>query len=230
MIGFNWIEDLSPLTRNALLEKSRLRSFPGGTTLYQQCDPVIEVFQIVSGEVRQCILTADGQEVLIYIYKPGDVIGDSSIGDEEPYSVTFITRGESVLRVWTARDFNALRATHQEVESAVAAQTSRRLRGALRIVEELLTQSVAARVASRLLWLSQVQRSSNDAVSLTLSQSDIGLMVGSTRPNVNRVMKELRALSLIETDYGKVIVRDVEGLRHYINDHRRRSRDDFDDK
>ncbi len=34
MIGFNWIEDLSPLTRNAVHEKSRLRSFPGGTTLY----------------------------------------------------------------------------------------------------------------------------------------------------------------------------------------------------
>ncbi|WP_166367032.1 Crp/Fnr family transcriptional regulator [Pseudomonas akapageensis] len=230
MIGFNWIDDLSPFTRDAMREKSRLRSCPGGTTLYQQGDPVIEVFQIVSGEVRQCIITADGQEVLIYIYKPGDVIGDSSIGDEEPYSVTYITRGESVLRVWTARDFSALRATHREVESAVAAQISRRLRGALRIVEELLTQPVAARVASRFLWLAEMQRASKGAVSLTLSQSDIGLMVGSTRPNVNRVMKELRELSLIETDYGKVVVRDVEGLRHYINDHRRRSRDDFDDK
>jgi CRP/FNR family transcriptional regulator, cyclic AMP receptor protein len=145
MIGFNWIEDLSPLTRNAVHEKSRLRSFPGGTTLYQQNDPIIEVFQIVSGEVRQCILTADGQEVLIYIYKPGDVIGDSSVVDEEPYSVTYITRGESVLRVWKARDFNDLRATHHEVESAVAAQISRRLRSVLRMLEELLTQPVAAR-------------------------------------------------------------------------------------
>jgi CRP/FNR family cyclic AMP-dependent transcriptional regulator len=230
MIGFNWIEDLSPLTRNSVREKSRLRSVPGGTTLYQQYDPVIEVFQIVSGEVRQCILTADGQEVLIYIYKPGDVIGDSSIGDEEPYPVTYMTRGEPVLRVWTARDFNDLRATHHEIESAVAAQISRRLRGALRIIEELLTQPVAARVASRFLWLSEVQRSSNGTVNLTLSQSDIGLMVGSTRPNVNRVMKDLRELGLIETDYGKVVVKGVEGLRRYINDHRRRSRDDCDDK
>ncbi|ELQ8314118.1 Crp/Fnr family transcriptional regulator [Pseudomonas aeruginosa] len=103
------------------------------------------MFQIVSGEVRQCILTADGQEVLIYIYKPGDVIGDSSVVDEEPYSVTYITRGESVLRVWKARDFNDLRATHHEVESAVAAQISRRLRSVLRMLEELLTQPVAAR-------------------------------------------------------------------------------------
>ncbi|MED7666691.1 Crp/Fnr family transcriptional regulator [Pseudomonas moraviensis subsp. stanleyae] len=224
MSGFNWIQDLSLPVRQAVLDRARLRTLPDSTTLYHQGDLITEVYQIVSGEIRQCIITADGQEVLIYIYKPGDLVGDSSIADQDPHSVTIITRGEAVLRVWSARDFTELRTTYTEVENAVAAQISRRLRGALRLVEELLTQPVAARIASRFFWLSDIQGASAEAANITLSQSDIGLMVGSTRQSVNRVVTELRKLDLIETNYGKVTVKDTEGLRRYISEHQRHGR------
>lgn len=230
MTGFNWIEDLSPSASEALREKSRIRSLPGGITLYRQRDPMTEVFQIVSGAVRQCILTADGQEVLIYIYRPGDVIGDSAVASNESYSINFITRGKSVLRVWGARDFNDLRARYHDIEAAIVAQTNRRLKGALQIIEELLTLPVAAGIASRFVSLAQMQKSEKVAVSLSLSQSDIGLMVGSARPNVNRAIRELRELGLIETDYGRILVKNREGLVRYINDHGRQTKNNIDDE
>ncbi|MDH0605167.1 Crp/Fnr family transcriptional regulator [Pseudomonas sp. GD03869] len=223
MSGFNWIADLSPETRHALLAKARTRAFADGTTIYRQGDPVIDVFQIVSGEIRHCILTEDGQEVLIYIYQPGDLVGDSSVSDGDPSPVTVISRGPVELRAWSAKDFSEILAAHPEAASAVSAQLSRRLRGALRLLEENLTQPVPARVASRFLWLCDARGGSHES-DLALSQADIALMVGSTRQSVNRVVTELRHLKLIETDYGKVTVKDPEGLRRYISEHQRLAR------
>lgn len=221
MSGFNWIEDLSPDVRTALQANARSRTYGDGTTIYHQGDSVIEVFQIISGEIRQCIFTEDGQEVLIYIYQPGDLVGDSSVSDGAPSSVCFISRGNVELRAWSVRDFNALMAAHPEAAAAVSAQLSRRLRGALRLLEELLTQPVPARIASRFFWISDAQQGTD----IPLSQADIGLMVGSTRQSVNRVVTELRKLDLIETNYGKVIVKDPAGLRRYISANQRHGRD-----
>lgn len=229
MSGFNWVEDLSPAIRKALLQAARIKTFPDGATIYAQGDLVTDVFQIVTGEIRKCILTEDGQEVLVYVYKTGDLVGDSSVVDDDPYSVTIIARGEVTTRAWFKKDFAALRATHHEIESAISAQSSRRLRGALKLIEELLTQPVAARVASRFLQLSQLSEVAVEGADLPLSQADIGLMVGTTRQSVNRVVTELRKLGLIETDYGRVILKDPKGLKRYISEHQRRGRGELDD-
>ena len=86
-----------------------------------------------------------------------------------------------------------------------------------------MTLPVAARIASRFVSLAQMQKSEKVAVSLSLSQSDIGLMVGSARPNVSRAIRELRELGLIETDYGRILVKNREGRVRYRSDHGRQT-------
>ncbi|MCJ8206413.1 Crp/Fnr family transcriptional regulator [Pseudomonas sp. RGM2987] len=230
MSGFNWVEDLSASVRKALIDKARIKVFADGCTIYAQGDVVTDVFQIITGEIRQCILTPDGQEVLMYIYRSGDLVGDSSVVEDDPYSVTILARGEVTARAWSIKDFAALRTAHPEIEAAISAQSSRRLRSTLKLLEELLTQPLAARVASRVFWLSKMIGASPDGADLSLSQADLGLMVGSARQNVNRVVQELRKLKLIETEYGRVVVRDPEGLKRYISEHQRHSRDDLSDQ
>lgn len=224
MSGFNWVEDLKPHTRKALIERARIKIFPDGATIYSQGDPVTDVYQIISGEVRKSILTEDGQEALMYIYKSGDLIADSSLVDDDPYSVTLLTRGEVTARAWSVSDFAALRAAHHEIESSISAQSSRRLKETLKLVEELLTLPVAARIASRFLRLSKIGDGCVEGADLALSQADIGLMVGTTRQSVNRVVTELRKQGLIETDYGKVIIKDPAGLQRYISEQKRLGR------
>ncbi|MCC0473644.1 Crp/Fnr family transcriptional regulator [Pseudomonas aeruginosa] len=152
MSGFNWVEDLKPEIRKALLERARIKIFPDGATIYSQGDPVTDVFQIISGEIRQCILTEDGQEVLMYIYKAGDLVGDSSVVDDDPYSVTILARGDVTARAWSIKDFATIRTAHHEIEAAISAQSSRRLKSTLKLVEELLE---SPRVSWRPFRLSQ---------------------------------------------------------------------------
>ncbi|MER0630284.1 Crp/Fnr family transcriptional regulator [Pseudomonas aeruginosa] len=224
MNGFNWLEELSPLVRDAMLAKAKVKALPDGTTISHQGDPATEVWQIVRGEIRQCILTEDGQEVLMYIYQPGDLVGDTTVSGGILHSVTLVTKGQVKLRAWSAKDFSDLKVTYAEIGAAVTEQFSRRLLAVIRILEELLTQPVAARIASRIFWLSNMQCVSEQQGMLSISQADLGLMVGSTRQSVNRVVTELRNLKLIETVYGKVMVKDRDGLKRYISEHQRLAR------
>lgn len=218
--GFNWVEGLSPELSQRLLAQAKLRVVGDGTMVIRQGTPATEVYQVLSGELRQTILTEEGLEVLFYNYQVGDVVGDSSIADEEPYAVTLTARGATTLRVWAAKDFQNVRSSSHEMEIAIATQTSRRLRESLRIIEELLTQSSAARVASRLYWLADIQQASGQDAVISVSQTDIGLMAGSSRQNVNRVMNDLRKLGIIETGYGTIRVKDFEKLQQFITAHR----------
>ncbi|MCW8279218.1 cyclic nucleotide-binding domain-containing protein [Pseudomonas sp. PCH199] len=84
MKGFNWIDELSPQVRDSILRCARPRTVADSKILYQSGDRVTEVFQIVSGAIRKCILTEDGQEVLLYVYGPGDIVADAPVTDDEP--------------------------------------------------------------------------------------------------------------------------------------------------
>ncbi|MCJ8206822.1 Crp/Fnr family transcriptional regulator [Pseudomonas sp. RGM2987] len=223
MRSYNWIDELTPTVRDAVLRCAHPRTVADSKILYQSGDRVTEIFQIVSGAIRKCIITEDGQEVLLHVYGPGDIVADSPVASDESSPVTLTTRGETRLRVWSASDLRQLRDQHQEVDMALACQISRRLRDALRLIEELLTLPVAARIASRFAQLSDLGKPSERGVDLMLSQVDIGLMVGSTRQSVSRVVNELRELGLIEPLYGKIIIKDRPGLNRYVREHHRSS-------
>lgn len=213
--GFNWIENLGPATREALMARARDRKLPNATVLYRQGDATAELFQIVSGEIRMFVLDEDGQEALIYIYGRGDVVADSSAIDRDPYPATIATRGETRLKVWSVDDFRELRAEFPEIDALLALQMSRRLRGLLVLIQELVTLSMPARVAARIASLAQLQGKAGVDVALSLSQADLSLMVGATRQSINHVLNDLKGRELIGTRYGQIQVKDLAGLVRY---------------
>ena len=214
-IGFNWIKDLSPATREALMARARDRKLPNASVLYRQGDTTQELFQIVSGEIRMFVLDEDGQEALIYIYGRGDVVADSSAIDRDPFAVTIATRGETRLKVWSVDDLAELRAAFPEIDASLALQMSQRVRGLLVLIQELVTLSVPARVASRIASLAQLQGKSDSSAALSLSQADLSLMVGTTRQSINQVLSDLKGKGLIDTHYGQIHIKDLAGLSRY---------------
>jgi len=216
--GFNWIADLSPRAREALLARTSHRTYDDGTIIYQQGDVTTEVLQIVSGKIRTFIATEDGREVLLYICNEGDVVGDSSALDSNPYPVTIETRGETVLRTWSLHTVNQLRLEYPEMETALACQMVKRMRAFLVLIEELSTLPVQARIAGRMLALAEA----SGQQELLLSQCDLGLMSGATRQSVNETVSALKLGGLISSHYGRIAIRDRDGLRSYKTKHRDR--------
>lgn len=194
-----------------MLDAGSLRTFSDGVLLGQQGDATQEFYQIVSGRNRQFMLTAEGGEVLIYLYRPGDVVGDSAAVDDAPYPVSIAAQGAVTARVWSLRGFAGLRVLYPEIETALARQMARRLRGVLTRVQDLSTLPVPARIASRLLYLMTMTGSSR----LELSQADLALTAGTSRQTANGVLHKLRKSGLIEHCYGRITIRDPSGLERF---------------
>lgn len=220
--AFGWLHSISSLARHDLLSQSIARTLTDGTVLYRQGDRTTEIYQIISGEIRKVVLTEHGQETLLYIYGPGDFVADSSAIDRAPFPVTIATRGPTKLRVWSVADFNAVRARHSEIDAALALQMSQRLRGMVMLVQELVTMPVGARIASRIATLAELGGQASDSGPLGLSQADLSSMVGTTRQTVNSIINDLKNLGLIDMHYGKIIVRDLVGLRKYASNAQRK--------
>lgn len=197
------------------MARARDRKLPNATVLYRQGDATAEIFQIVSGEIRMFVLDEDGQEALIYIYGQGDVVADSAAIDRDPYPATIATRGETRLKVWSVDDIMELRAEYPELDASLALQMSQRLRAMLVLIQELVTLSVPARVASRIASLAQLQGKLSTDTALSISQADLSLMVGATRQSINLVLNELKTRDLIDTRYGRIHVKDLAGLHRY---------------
>lgn len=212
--GFNWIDDLSAPARTAMHAAASIHDVAAGTLLCQQGDRQQEFYQIITGQIRQFVVTFEGDEVLVYLYRNGDVVGDIVVLDREPYPVSIAAQGKVKLRVWSLAAFEPLRAAHPEVDAAIALQMARRLRSVLARLEEISTLSVGRRVTQRLLSLMKI----TGAHQLDLSQADLALAAGTSRQTVNKVLQSLRKQGLIESRYGGITILVPDGLRNYRDD------------
>ena len=208
---FDWTRHVSSGAREWLAAAATSRRFAHRTTIYEPGDTITTFFQIVSGAIRQFIVDADGREVLIYIYQPGDFVADSSAVDGEPYPVWIETKGATSLRCWDIKDLAKLRAAFPEVETALIGQLSQRLHIALLIIQQLSTLSAPGRIAARLGLLRQFGQKHTDG-SLEISQDDLAAMTNSTRQTVNETLAELRSRRIIETSYRGVLIVDPAAL------------------
>ena len=59
----------------SVLSMGRFRNFPIGEVLFCLGDPVKEVFLLIQGRVKTTQVTKNGEEVILRLESPGDLIG-----------------------------------------------------------------------------------------------------------------------------------------------------------
>jgi CRP/FNR family transcriptional regulator, cyclic AMP receptor protein len=114
--------------------------------------------------------------------------------------------------------------SHNDIErlmrerSAVALRMiealSRRLALCEARLEEMAFRSVPARIAAVLLRLSQER--SGEAVLIT--HQELGDMIGALRESVTKVLDDFQKAGLVELGRGRVIPRNVAGLRSRLEE------------
>ncbi len=88
-------------------------------------------------------------------------------------------------------------------------------------LESVSLYQLQARIARFLLFtLNQLHGADHGAratLPMTLNQTDLGLMVGASRPKVNKVLRDLRDLGILDQD-GSVWHCDVAALQRLTED------------
>jgi CRP-like cAMP-binding protein len=131
------------------------RRHPTGTALFREREPGDCVLVVLSGRVKLVTLTRDGQEVVLGIREPGDLIGEMSALDGEDRTATAIALEPVEARAITVPDFMAFLESTPGAALALARLLSARLRDADRKRAEYAALDTLGRVAARLVELAE---------------------------------------------------------------------------
>ncbi len=210
----DFFSELSPGARQAYEQSTVLRPVSKGEAIYRQGEPPSEMYQLVEGAVKICNFSADGREVVTGEFHPGDCFGEMGLIDGLPrISHAFASR-DALLRVLTRANFEELCARFPEIQRELVLMLCRRVRYLYALNEESSGLSLHQRLARSLLRMaySRVSDHPDRELYISISQEELGQLLGASRQSINKELKALAGEGAVELRYGRIYIRDLELL------------------
>lgn len=206
---------IRPADIDALVRTAQRRTFRPWEVLFRRGDDGDGVFAIISGQVCVFADTAGGDEAIIAVRGPGEVIGEMALLDHLPRSANARAQTE-VEAAWVSREqFEAWLTAHPAAAREMLTALAQRLREATDQLAEVSLLSIETRLARRL-WAEFCRRAKGEpavGARLHLSQGQIASLLGVTRESVNKHLGRLRLAGAVATDAGAIVLTDPGALR-----------------
>lgn len=201
--------------RTAVAEALRETKFDSGQAIFSRGDAGTELYIVTKGRVRLSVLTVDGKELSFAHAEAPSVFGELAVFDGRPRSADATAVGKVEALILTKAAFSRLLATTPALAEAAIKFLSSRLRDADAQLEAIALHSIEGRLARYFLAAAREQDGNEEservAISLPISQSELALLVGASRPKVNAALSLLEAEGAI-TRKGQDVICDIEIL------------------
>ena len=214
-------DQLNPGQVSAVAERTRRRTFASGITLYHQDMPGVTLYIVESGCIRLYSVGRTGQELTLEVLGAGDVLGELSLLDRQPHSVTAITLTPTIVWLLHQKDVEEFIEIYPGLNKALVRLLVTRVRAITQQIEAMAFQDVQGRLAYEILNLSQRHGQPNGSqvdIRIPLTQVDLAAMVGATRESVNKALTTLRSLGLVKVEENLLSVKSMEGLRKILQE------------
>jgi CRP-like cAMP-binding protein len=197
------------------------RSLGDGELLYARGDAAEALYGLIRGRVRLSNVAADGREVLMTFFEPGDWIGELSLFDSQPRTHDAAAVGPAEVFVLPKEKLLALLERQPQWYRHFAARLARQLRLALSYIDDAVFLPLGPRLAKRLLQLARIYGRDTPQgllLDLHLPQEDLGRMLGASRQSVSKELKRWEKQGLVGVDYGRLLIRDLAAFRRMVNE------------
>lgn len=191
------------------------RTFRRGQRLIFAGDTRGSVVLVESGHVKVVAVDDAGEESILAVRGPGDLLGDLSAMTGRPAGAEVVALGAVTATMVLGARYVAL----VEASPRLLAAQFRRLVAVLAESDaklvQLATLDVRERVARRLVDLVAIGSESEGEghrILVEVTHEELAAMCGASREAVSRAIAELRELGLVATDRRRVTVLDREGL------------------
>jgi len=219
LLGTYLFEDLSPAEVEPLARAATLRRLVRGEFVYRVGDPADELCVVAAGELKDTLVTEDGDEIVLTAYGTGMVLGEPGFFATEANRILGVVAVEpSTLLVLGRADLMAFLERHPQAMLRALQGLASIARTAAEIIAGLAHRPLRERLLHRLLELADRSAPSEDGVVATprISQSTLAAMVGVTRERVNRTLAELAASGDVRHEAGRYVLTDPESLRREL--------------
>lgn len=203
---------LGDATLRGLETQTRVRQYPAGQILCSEGDPGEDLLLLEAGTVRVSRFSAGGQEVVLAEVAAPVAFGELALIDREPRSATLTATSDVRIRYLGRHAVFDLLSR----EPAVAIAMLRRLAAMVRATNERFSDLVVLDVPGRLAkWLLE-HADTGGVARIGHSQEELAHMLGTSRETLNRTLRRLARLGLVDIAGREVAIRDRAGLQAMV--------------
>jgi len=207
--------DLDAADRSAVVARMRRVQFETNQMIFSRGDPGREIYLVIEGRIRLSVLSAEGRELSFAHAGPGELFGEIATldGGERTAGATAI--GPVTAMTLPQKALSELIEKSPKVANAAIRFLCQRLRDTDQKLEAIALHRIEVRLARLMLSAIKLQggvpKDGEVKLDLGLSQSEVGLLIGASRPKVNLALTALEDMGAI-TRSGAAFVCDIEIL------------------
>lgn len=220
LAGIEALTDLNPEQRADIAAHCHGYSYPADHEIISHSDKTTDVYFLVTGKVRATLYSFSGKTVIFRDIVAGQVFGDLSAIDGQPRSATVVTLSACLVVSMSSSAFQNVLREHGTVAWAILRELADLTRQLSERIVEFSTLGVKNRLHAELLRLARdgLQSDGSAVVSPVPTDEEIASRISTHREAVNRELRYLEKIGLIERRAGKRIVRDVARLEKLVKD------------
>ena len=200
-------------------EVTHPRKFGAAEVIFRDGDESNTCYVVRTGHARAVREHADGRQIALATFGPGDIFGELAMFDNERRSATVEATDRVAAVAVLGADMRRLMQEHPELSAKLVISLGRRLRAANERLASQSFQTVQSRVATVLAQLVEQARSEGAGerdVLLTITQADIAQLAGSSRESASRFLAVLERAGAVTQGRGKLTVHDPAVLKRYV--------------
>jgi CRP/FNR family transcriptional regulator len=212
---FNLLKGMSEQEMQRVAAMTRMTRHSRGELIYLPADPSNSIYFLKEGRMKFTGLSEDGDEVLLDIIGPGEIFGEAEAIQETPRTTSAQALDDVLLCEMGRTDFEALLATYPKMSLHVLKLVGFRLKKVEAQLLNLICKDVSTRVREALVNLMDVESISrpNPRVRIGLTQQDLADLIGASRQETSRSLRELEDSGALELKYRHIIVTAPHKLR-----------------
>ena len=195
------------------------RRFDAGDVVFHEGDDSDTCYVVEYGHARALREHADGRQITLATFGPGDIFGELAMFDDERRSATVEATDELEVIGILGGDMRRLMREHPDIAVKLSISLGRRLRAANERLARQSFQTVQSRVALVLGQLVEQARSEGAGstdVLVRATQADLAKLAGSSRESASRFLAVLERAGVITQGRGRLTVHHPDALQGYV--------------
>jgi CRP/FNR family transcriptional regulator len=195
------------------------RHFDTGEAVFHEGDDSDTCYIVQQGHARALREHADGRQITLATFGPGDIFGELAMFGDELRSATVEAIDELDVVGILGGDMRRLMREHPDIAVKLSISLGRRLRAANERLARQSFQTVQSRVALVLVQLVDQARAEGAAptdVLVRATQADLAKLAGSSRESASRFLAVLERAGVISQGRGRLTVHDPDALQGYV--------------
>lgn len=207
-------EDEFERARRGIVEKS----YAQGDYICHRGDRLDSWTGLASGLIKLSTTSISGKTVTLAGLRAGGWFGEGSLIKDEARHYDLVALRDTRLALMNRATFFWLFENSAAFNRYLVRQFNERLGQFIALVEYDRTLGATGRLARNIAWLFNPVLYPNGGRHLEITQEEIGLLSGLSRPVTNKSLKTLEAKGLLRIERAGLTVLNLERLREYDED------------